>query len=392
MTFQLMDTKHECVAVFKDGKIHSDIDAVELDRTWSPSANLPSAQAQYASIYALGKGLDKVCPENLQDRWIKCRNKAQAFFKSFHNAKVDLNDVCFYDLVPKKFLLDYYGIKNDITDHVFANFEKPKNYDFLVNLHLLTEKIRRQPLKINIKNLKFSDSKVRNSLNKVKNANRFIDYNMWGTVTGRLATNPNSFPILTLNKELRACIEPNNDCFVELDFNSAELRVLLALLGQDQPKEDIHSWVAQNVFMGKHTRAESKTKTFAWLYNPKARNKKLNEKFDRDSLLEKHYDVETITTPFGRSINCSKDKALNYLIQSTTSDMFLTNAFKVDTILKNRKSYVAFCIHDSLVLDFSKEDKDLLDSIIKEFSTTKFGEFRSNLSLGKIFGDMREIK
>tara|TARA_X000001388_G_C2234653_1_gene124766 strand:+ start:8645 stop:9823 length:1179 start_codon:yes stop_codon:yes gene_type:complete len=392
MTFQLMDTKHECIAVFKDGKIYSDINAVELDRTWSPSANLPSTQTQYASIYAMGKGLDKVCPEDVKDRWQKCCAKASAFIKSFYNAKISLDEVCFYDLVPEKFLLDYYGIKNEITNYVFENFERPKNYDFLVDLHLLTQKIKKQPLSINIKNLDFSNSKVRNSLSKVKDASKHIDYNMWGTVTGRLATNPSSFPILTLNKELRSCIEPNNDCFVELDFNSAELRVLLALLGQEQPKEDIHSWVSQNVFMGKHTRAESKVKTFAWLYNPKARNKKLNEKFDRDSLLEKHYDVETVSTPFGRSISCDKTKAVNYLIQSTTSDLFLTNVFKVDTILKNRKSYVAFCIHDSLVLDFSKEDKDLLDSIIKEFSTTKFGEFRSNLSLGKNFGDMREIK
>ena len=48
-------------------------------------------------------------------------------------------------------------------------------------------------------------------------------YDVWGSVTGRLTTKPDSFPILTLNKGFRSLIAPNNDLFVELDANDKQL-------------------------------------------------------------------------------------------------------------------------------------------------------------------------
>jgi hypothetical protein len=49
-------------------------------------------------------------------------------------------------------------------------------------------------------------------------------------------------------------------------------------------------------------------------------------------------------------------------------------------------------IHDSLIIDLAKEDRDLLEQIQNTFSNTELGTFKTNVSIGKNFGDMRKIK
>ncbi len=73
---------------------------------------------------------------------------------------------------------------------------------------------------------------------------------MWGTKTGRMTTRKHYFPILTLDSDYRSIIKPTNDYFVELDYNAAELRVLLGLSGKEQPIEDLHTWNLNNVYGG----------------------------------------------------------------------------------------------------------------------------------------------
>ena len=99
-----------------------------------------------------------------------------------------------------------------------------------------------------------------------------------------------------------------------------------------------------------------------------------------------------VSTPYGRDIEVDEEKAVNYTIQSTTSDLFLTSAMKIDKILKDKKSKIAFCVHDSLVLDMCHEERHMLNEIIEIFSATKFGDFKVNVSLGKSFGSMKKVK
>ena len=98
-----------------------------------------------------------------------------------------------------------------------------------------------------------------------------------------------------------------------------------------------------------------------------------------------------MNTLYNRKIKAPEEKAVNYLIQSTTSDMFITSAIKINKLLTDRKSFVSFCIHDSLVLDFSIEDRPMIEDLISSFSQTQFGKMRTNLSIGKNFGSMKKI-
>ena len=149
MTFQTLDDKRECVGVYYNGAIHKDL-PVEVNRTWSYAPYLGGQDIQYANLYFGQNHLGAACPDRLNDRWDIVAGKLKAFLRSFKEAKVDLNENCFFDLVPERFLLEFCEMKNKITDHVLENYEKPKNYDFLLELTKVLEEVNYQKLNINL--------------------------------------------------------------------------------------------------------------------------------------------------------------------------------------------------------------------------------------------------
>jgi hypothetical protein len=392
MIFQTIDNKKKCGLIYCNGSMHNEFHD-ELSKTWEYNPT-HRPNIEYAKLYCGGASLDDVCPEYLKADWNRAGDKLKAYLNSFMQAKISLEEHCFYDLVPQHFLLDFYEVKNQITKHVLDNRDKPENYDFLLQLSKVVEDIKNQPLNLKTGNLRRTAHQIatRNFLKRLKKAEKRVKYNIFGTKTGRLTTKPKSFPILTLKKEHRVILEPNNDLFVELDFNAAELRTLLSLCGKEQPKEDIHEWNAKNVFRGLQSRSEAKERIFAWLYNPDSKDYLANRSYDRIAVKEKHWDGKIVETPFGRKIAADEFHALNYLIQSTTADMVLRQVIKVYDLLKNSKSHIAFIIHDSLVIDLAKEDKTLLKDIFDVFAKTDLGDFMISVQAGKNFGEMERIK
>ena len=49
-------------------------------------------------------------------------------------------------------------------------------------------------------------------------------------------------------------------------------------------------------------------------------------------------------------------------------------------------------IHDSMVIDFDRNDKDILENLIKEFGNTDLGIFKVNTSVGTSFGNMAKFR
>ena len=82
---------------------------------------------------------------------------------------------------------------------------------------------------------------------------------------------------------------------------------------------------------------------------------------------------------------------MNYIIQSTAADLFLKQMIKVWELLKGKKSYIAFCLHDSLVIDFSEEDVNILKDLKKIFKNTDLGQFKVNVVAGKNYGKMAKL-
>ena len=395
MIFQTLDTKKECVGVYLDGDITYDLDNIDfsnLKTTWEYSSFLEDKEVEYANLFCGGMTLQDACPDELKERWGHIVERLKAFLISFGEAKLNLNEVCFFDLVPERFLKEYCDMKTLITKDVLERCDKPNNYDFLVDLTKLVSSIESQPLNIDLSCVtnQMTSYRVREFVKKIRSKTQYIKYNVFGTVTGRLTTKKTSFPILTFPKDMRSVLKPNNDFFVELDFNAAELRTMLALAGVEQPEIDIHEWNAENVFNGQLDREEVKKRTFAWLYNPQSQDIALSKKYNRDLVVKKYSTQSQVTTFFHRTIESDPHRALNYIIQSTTSDLFLRRALKVHDMLKDRKSYISCMIHDSLVIDFSMEDKEALIDIVDTFSDTDLGKFKTNVSIGDNFGSLEK--
>ena len=137
-------------------------------------------------------------------------------------------------------------------------------------------------------------------------------------------------------------------------------------------------------------REEAKTTFFGWLYNPRSAKIK-NSIYDRDQILEKYYDSGFIQTPFNRKIMVDKDKALNYIVQSTTADLVNRRAVEIDNFLQGKKSFVSHIVHDEVVVDIADSERELIPEIKSIFSVNELGTYKTNLKAGKDYLNLGEL-
>jgi hypothetical protein len=290
--------------------------------------------------------------------------------------------------------LHYCEIKNEICNHIFDNYKKPSNHQFIVGLHEMAADISDNNVIIDhdvLKKASKIDPKARALLEFTKRKKTPILYDVWGSKTGRLTTKQGSFPIMNLKKEIANCVVPKNDIFIQFDLNGAEIRTLLSLSNNTHPHEDIHEWNIKNVYGGDISRDAAKKRFFAWLYNPNSNDPEIAKVYDREQILKKYYNGNVISTPLGREIESDDFHALNYLLQSTSSDNCMSQCAKINKYLKNAKSFVHSVVHDSLTIDLSLEDRRLLPDIQEIFEDTQLGWFRSSVHAGKNLRDLEKV-
>jgi len=394
LIFQTLDDKNECVGIYAEGKLSFDELPDDLTACWAPVPYLEDHDIEYASLYCEGKTPDQICPDNLRDDWDECNEKMKAFYRSFMLGRVSLDENCFFDLIPVRFLARYCEMRTKITKYALESYEKPKNYDYLLKMTKLLTKIGHNQLKIDLSGLNsmMHRAKTRNFREKAQSLPKYVRYNLFGTKTGRLTTKRSSFPIMTMNKEFRSVVKPTNSYFLELDFNAAEIRTLLALAGAKQPLEDIHAWnLAQGMGEAVKTREDAKKAFFSWLYDEKKKNEKLEQIYKRSDVINDHFKGGQVTTPFGNTMPADRHHSLSYLIQGTTAEMVLRQAIKIDEFLKEYKSFISFTVHDSIIVDISKEETNLVPKLIGMFADTELGLFKVNASFGSDFGNLREM-
>jgi hypothetical protein len=398
--FQTMDDKSECVGIYCDGDLIFDnsLFPKNLTQTWKYAPYLKHLpDVDYASLYLQGSSVKDVLPEYLLDDWEEVSSRMVAYVRSLRTAKVNLYENCIYDLTPRRFLIDWCEVKNTITKFVLDKVPRPKRYEYLLSVCRMLDDISSRKLNIDKKILQ-SFALPPMQKQRILKSPPYIQYNQFGTKTGRLTTKPDSFPILTLKRDLRSIISPVNDVFVEMDFNGAEVRVLLGMLGTTQPTGDVHDFHRNSIFGTEVLRSEAKQFFFAWLYGSRSTklqkfSKKLEQFYKKDKILDLYWDGESVHTPYGKVIQgVDEHHALNYIVQSTTAELTLLQALKINHLLENKakSSFISAIIHDSIIVDLASEDAHLMPAVKKLMSSTKFGDFRINIEQGKSLGKMRK--
>lgn len=396
--FQVLDDKGSCVGIYKDGELYFKNIPTDLDSTWNYVEFLKGQDIQYAQIYAEGKTLEECCPSQYILQYKAINSKLKAFLNSFKEAKVSLKENCFFDLTPARFLKESCELKNRISQHVFDNYKKPSEYTFYREFTELLSSISHRELKIDRDILKgrLYTPQGQKLFEKVNSGQTSLKFNMFSSVTGRLTVADKSFPILNLSSKLRDIIKPTNDWFVSFDLNAAEMRVALALAGENQPEGDLHDYIRKEVFDEGTSRTEAKTISTQWLYDSRNENTlkyddKLNKVYNKKKLLGDYWRGGDVLTPYGRKISSDLHHVISYLCQSTLIDMFHRQILKVDKLLGGKQSFIAFPLHDQLVIDLHNTDKKMLPDIIKTLSDTPYGNFPVKVEIGADFGNMKKV-
>ena len=397
--FQTLDAKNECVGFYSNGELYFGRLPPDMSRTWDYTPILKGQDIQYASLYCEGKTLDEVCPEWLKPEWERVNKKLRSYINSFLQSKLSLDENCLFDLVPQRFLKEYYDAKTRITQHVFTTYERPREYEYLRDFTAFIGDIRSRELNLDKGWLagKLYDPQGKKLWENINAGYTRVGYNLFGSTTGRLTVTDNSFPILNLNKKLRNVLVPQNDWFVEFDLNAAELRVSRALLGREQVEGDHHGWSVDHIFGGQLTRTEAKETATSWLYGSQNKlalqyDKELEQFYNKAALKALYWVDGAVHTPYGRVIPADEHHVVSYLNQSTLIDLFHRQILKMNKLLEGKRSHVAFLVHDCLVLDLAEEDKGLLVDCVRTLSDTQWGTFPVNVKIGPNYGEMKKVK
>ena len=266
---------------------------------------------------------------------------------------------------------------------ILQTWPRSPDYAFLAALHSLFDAIATHPIRFAKTALKGPLSTAAKKYISVAMAREpYIKYSKTRGMSGRLRLEHDSFPIHSICKECREYLVPNNDVFIELDYNAMDLRCIYGLCGVEQEKEDPYERLNRTIFGGSVERSEIKRRVYAYAYNDDSHDEVLGTLFSKPALF-------TLIRSGGDEFPAGKEIA--YKVQKTASDVMLKAKVAIAEKLKNNKSYVAFSIHDSVVLDFAKEDKDLIRELIMVFSQTQFGQFVVNAKIGKNYGSMKRL-
>ena len=211
----------------------------------------------------------------------------------------------------------------------------------------------------------------------IKDGKIYTKYNLYN-ITSRPTNAFNGINFLALPKDQsRAAFVPQNDRFIEFDFDGYHLRLIANLLNLQIPTDkSIHVFLGQHYF-GKEELTdeeyqESKKITFRQLYNgveDSVANIELFKYVDAfiKSMWANYQEKGYLILPNGRKLvqdKANPQKLFNYYVQCLETVNNTKKIIKLKELLKDKASKVVLVVYDSILIDFAvKDGRDVLNQI-----------------------------
>ena len=210
----------------------------------------------------------------------------------------------------------------------------------------------------------------------------YTSYNLYNTTSRPTnAFNSINFAAIPKAPEFRKTIIPQNDVFVEMDFDGYHLRLLCEQIGYPLTDESAHIQLAR-LYFGKDEIAEdeyakAKQINFHAIYGKIPPEYAFLDVFEKiqnyiDRLWQHFQERGYVEDPIsGKRFTqelpeMHPQKLMNYMMQSLETSRNILILKDVLMFLQDKKSKLALYTYDAFVFDFDKSDgKDTLESLEK---------------------------
>jgi hypothetical protein len=224
--------------------------------------------------------------------------------------------------------------------------------------------------------------KPNNPVYSIDNNIIYTSYNLYNTTSRPTnAFNSVNFAAIPKAPEFRKAIIPQNDVFVETDYDGYHIRILCEQIGYKLTDEPAHTQLARLYFekqvITEDEYVKAKQINFHAIYGKIPPEYAFLEIFDKiqkyiTKLWKQFNEQGYVEDPIsGRKFtkelpDMHPQKLMNYMMQSMETSRNIVVLKELLQYLQGKQTKIAAYVYDAIVLDFSKEDgKETLEEIQK---------------------------
>jgi hypothetical protein len=331
---------------------------------------------------------------NTNRLWVQDKKKALYWFYPLFDKLYDINFVGNIEEVTT-ICSDYFYHKHSYLPNINCLIPISKHYE---ESELLFEKIL--PLTINFTptpQFEFNNSKtvevffqiekqgikldkncfieyykenLKNPEYNIQKGKIYTQYNLY-TTTSRPSNTFNNINFAALNKDNgeRRCYKPENDMFIEMDFQGYHPRLIGELVGF--PFLNSRNTYETLSTILNVTQQEAKELTFKQLYGG-VWSEYASKPFFKDviSYIDGMWDsyqygkyITTENKIFIYDNNITQTKLFNYVVQSKETSTNVQLLKLVLDYLKDKKTKLVLYTYDAFLFDYSKDDENILENL-----------------------------